>query len=265
MKSKYLKTDGFNIHYLEGGSGEVVILLSSLGITSKSYQQLGERLAEKYKVFIPNLGEGSSSGERLIMSLGEYVSLFNDFLKAAKIDKFYLVAFSFGGLVACKYYKRYPSRIKALFLTSTTLVPIKGRLLLKGYPYLLFKNLFSKKGLKVNLLWLSDGLASFIKQPRQVLENFLIGFNNLGEALTELKIPNLLVLADKDEFIPSSTIKEMKNIKGVNLEVIKGGHGWFFLEPEKFLVKVEKFLKENHQTSSNFIHDGEQISDRILM
>jgi len=246
MKSKYLKINGFNIHYLESGKGSVVVLLSSLGITSKSYRQFGERLAKKHKVIIPDLGKGKSSGEKLITSLDDYVSLLNNFLKKLKINKFYLLGFSLGGLIASEYCKKYPLKIKALFLTSTTLVPIKGKLLLKSYPCLLSKNLFSREGRKVNLLWLSDGFTSFFNQPRQVLENFHLGFKNLSDELANLKVPNLLILADKDEFIPFRKIIEMKNLKGINLEVVKGGHDWFFLEPEKFLATVKKFLRENH-------------------
>lgn len=243
MKSKYIKVGEYNIHYLDGGEGETVVLLSSLAITSRSYRQFGEKLASKYRVVIPDLGEGRSSGRKLLTSLNDYVSLLKGFLEAIRIDKFHLIGFSFGGLIALGYYKKHPLKIKSLFLTSTTLVPIKGRLLFKGYPCLLFKNLFSKNGFKVNLLWFSDGLVSFIRHPRQFLNNLFIGFKNLEERPTALEVPNILVIGDKDEFIPIKSIKEMGAIKGVNLEIIKAGHGWFFLKPEYLIERVERFFE----------------------
>jgi len=223
----------------------VVIFLPTFALTSKSYQQFGEKLSKTYRVFIPNLGRGKSSG-KLLNSLSEYASLLNNFVTKIKINKFYLIGISFGGLIAVEYYQKFPSKIKGLFLTSTILVPIRSIFgLLTAYLRLFFHNLFIKNGFKINLTWLEDGLNFFISHPGQFLMDCFIAFRNFEEGVKELKIPNILIVGDKDEFIHGRTIEEMKEIKGLNLKIIKANHGWLFLRPEEFLSEVENFLAKN--------------------
>jgi len=222
----------------------VVIFLPTFGLTSKPYQQFGEKLSLKYKVLIPDLGRRKSS--KVLSSLNDYTSLLNDFTETLKINKFYLIGISFGGLIAVEYYKKFPSKIKGLFLTSTILVPVRSIFrLLTAYPRLFFHGLFIKNGFRINFTWLENGLNFFISHPGQFLMDCFIAFRNFEEGVKELKIPNILIVGDKDEFIHGRTIEEMKEIKGLNLKIIKANHGWLFLRPEEFLSEVENFLAKN--------------------
>lgn len=250
MRSDFIEVNDFKIHYLEGGEGKPIIILPSFWITSRTYQYFGEELSKNYRVFIPDLGRGKSAGRKLLTSLTDYVSLLNSFIDKMKIDKFCLIGISFGGMIATEYYKKYPQKIESLFLTSTITTPTGGSFFwgAKAYLQMFYNNLFFENGFKTDLLWLFDGIFNFfIKQPRQFLKDIPIAIKNFNqeEGIKELKIPHLLVLAKKDEFISLGAIKKMQENKGLNTEIIEGTHPWFLLRPKEFLAKVETFLKEN--------------------
>lgn len=250
MRSRFIEIERSKIHYLEGGEGKPVIILPSFWVTSWIYKQFGEELSKKYHVFIPDFGRGRSTGGQPIASLFDYVSHLNRFIDEVNIKEFCLVGISFGGMIAVEYYKKYPEKIRSLFLTSTITVPIKGNLLwgAKAYFRMFYHNLFFKNGARLDLLWIFDGIYNFfLKHPKQFLKDVGIIIEGFGqiESLREIKIPHILILTNKDEFISLETTIMMRENKKLNTEEINATHPWFLLRPKEFLAKVETFLKEN--------------------
>lgn len=246
MRDKYINLKDFRIHYLEGGAGECIVLLPSLWVTSGSYRAFGEKLENKFRVIIPDLGNtGKSSGKRLISSLDDYTFLVDEFLKGIRVKKFFLVGVSFSGMIAAKYSVKFPQKMKGLFLASTTLVPVKMSFLegVIRYNFFLLENLFYKGGLRLDWLWLSDALIDFIKHPRQFLKDGSMGIENLKSEIGRLEVPSLLLLARHDIYVPSKYYVKMRKIKSLKIEVVSGPHAWFFLKPEEFIERLENFIK----------------------
>ncbi|MDP3093273.1 MAG: alpha/beta hydrolase [bacterium] len=254
MDNKYAILKYFKIHYLESGKGECIILLPSLWVTSKSYRSFGEKLKDKFRVIIPDLGNtGRSSGKRLISSFDDYATLLDEFLGVIGVEKSFLVGVSFSGMIAVKYATKFPDKVKGLFLASTALIPVKIKMallrgLLLGYTLLFLDNLRYRGGLKVNFLWFGDGLIDLIKHPRQFIQDALIAKKTLKNKISELMVPALLLLPAYEPFIPQKSYKdiegEIKQINNLRIENISGSHGWFFLRPGEFVGMIEKFIEE---------------------
>ena len=238
------------VSYEEFGSGkEVVILLPSLWVTSKSYRTLGKELSSKYRVLIPDLYKGKSSFSKSARSLSDYAQALNLFTETLGLSGFYLLGISFSGLVSVKYSQLYPQRVKRLFLASTLTVPIeiKNRklILFWGYLKLLFRNCFSLSGIRANVLWFVDGLTYFLRHPKQFFLESLVATNGYDNKFSEMTVPTKLVFALKDEFINVAYLENMKSIGNVEIETVDGYHAWFFYKEKVFADKVLGFLRSS--------------------
>ncbi len=254
MDNKYATLKDFKIHYLEAGRGESIVLLPSLWVTSKSYRSFGEKLKDKFRIIIPDLGNtGRSSGKRLISSLNDYASLLDEFLGVIGVEKSFLVGVSFSGMIAVQYATKFPDKVKGLFLASTTLIPLKIKMallrgLVLGYILLFLDNLRYRGGLGVDFLWFGDGLIDLIRHPRQFIQNALIAKETLKNKVSGLMVPTLLLLPAYEPFLPQKSYKDMegeiKQISNLRIESVSGSHGWFFLRPGEFVGMIEKFIEE---------------------
>lgn len=233
------------VHHLEYGRGEVLVLVPSNWLTSRSYQSIASKLAEKYRVIVPDLYRGNSRYSKNAFSVNDYVSALHAFLNSLNIKKFYLIGFSLSGLIAVNYSKQYPSSIKKMMLVSSIKYPLNLKkhftLLtgLIGYIKLFYHNTFSIKGMKVNLLWLSEGMNILIKHTRQFFLDALIATKYSQDEHFELSFPTKILLAKNDEFI---TCKEIKKINNIEVEVINGYHTWFFLNEKLLIDEVFNFF-----------------------
>ncbi len=235
------------ISYEEFGSGkEVIILLPSLWVTSRSYRTLGKELSIKYRVLIPNLYKGESSFSKNARSVDDYTRALDFFTEKLKIDCFYLLSISFGGFISVRYQQLYARKARKVFLSSTLIAPIKfeNRILVLfwGSLKLLFYNSFSVSGIKTNLLWIVDGLVYFIRHPKQFLLEGLIATKEYDYEISEMFVPTKLLFALKDEFINVAYLENMKSIGNLEIETINARHAWFFSKEKILRDKVFDFF-----------------------
>lgn len=234
------------VHHLEFGNGETLVLLPSNWLTSKSYQSIAKKLSEKYRVIVPDLYRGDSKYEKNALTPNDFVATLHLFLNRLNVKKFYLIGFSFSGLIAVEYAHQYPLSIKKMMLVSSIKFPVslkKNNFTLVaglvGYIKLFFHNTFSLKGIKVSLLWLCDGFNFFINHPKQFFLDALIATKYSQDSSFGISFPTKIVLASNDEFI---ACKEIEKIKNLEVEVVEGCHTWFFLNEELFVEKVFNYF-----------------------
>jgi pimeloyl-ACP methyl ester carboxylesterase len=118
MRRKDIKADGLVWPYLQGGSGEVVILLHGYGADKDRFGSLVPYLRRRYQVVIPDLpGFGD---HRMDSALGydilSQVLRIDHFIKALGLKHFHLLGFSLGGYVAAMYAAQFPKKILSLAL-----------------------------------------------------------------------------------------------------------------------------------------------------
>jgi len=248
MQSKFCKIPNGNIHYLEAGSGKTVILLPGIWITSRSLEEVGVVLAMHFHIIIPDLFKGRSTFSVSPNKLDDYSKALFEFIKKLNISNFSLVGWSIGGLIVSSYAQTYSSNLnKLIFINSSTMhqeFMEKPEVIFRGYIRLIGNNLLTLKGIRINSLWFFDALRFFLRHPHQFLKEIQIGMydRSLIKA-TKMPVVSKLLIAEKDEFVDSNTVKGAnQNINNLEVKIVKGRHDWLYYDESLLMEELVHFL-----------------------
>ncbi len=115
-------TDGFldGTHYRVSGAGAPVILIHGVGADLEMWEPVAARLAPTHRVVrYDMLGHGASAKPPGPYRLDDFVGQLEGFADGIGIDRFTLVGFSMGGLVAQGFALAQRGRIDRLVLLNT--------------------------------------------------------------------------------------------------------------------------------------------------
>ncbi|HVF91461.1 MAG TPA: alpha/beta fold hydrolase [Blastocatellia bacterium] len=119
VADKYATVYGAKIHYLEAGSGPVVILLHGLGGDTSNWAPTIGALSRKYRVIVPDqIGFGKSDKPLMNYRVGTLVDFLAGFYKELKIDRASLVGNSLGGWTAAAFALAHPEKVDRLVLVD---------------------------------------------------------------------------------------------------------------------------------------------------
>jgi len=119
VADKYATVYGAKIHYLEAGSGPVVILLHGLGGDTSNWAPTIGALAQRYRVIVPDqIGFGKSDKPLMNYRVGTLVDFLAGFYKELKIDRAALVGNSLGGWTAAAFALAHPEKVDRLVLVD---------------------------------------------------------------------------------------------------------------------------------------------------
>ena len=111
---------GHCVSYRQAGEGSPIVLLHGITGSSRTWEDVMPRLAERHTVIAPDLlGHGESAKPRGDYSLGAYASGVRDLLIALGIEKATVVGHSLGGGVAMQFAYQFPERVDRLVLVSS--------------------------------------------------------------------------------------------------------------------------------------------------
>lgn len=123
--STFITSDGVRLYVSQKGKGSACIFLhGGPGAWSKSFQELGgNRVASAMHVyFFDQRGCGrSQNAPDSNYSMTRMVQDIEDIRLLTGAQKVYLMAHSFGGVLACRYAQLYPQHVKGLILVDVTL------------------------------------------------------------------------------------------------------------------------------------------------
>src|SRR5258708_7372678 len=127
VADKYATVFGARIHYLDAGSGPVVILLHGLGGSVSNWAPTIAPLAQKYRVIVPDqIGFGKSEKPMLNYRVGTLVDFLDGFYKQLGIQKASLVGNSLGGFTAAAYAIAHPEKVDKLVLVDAAGFTVTG-------------------------------------------------------------------------------------------------------------------------------------------
>jgi pimeloyl-ACP methyl ester carboxylesterase len=110
---------GAKIHYVEAGSGPVVILLHGLGADNSSWAMTVAPLATKFRVIAPDqIGFGRSDKPMLNYRIATLVDFLDAFMKQLGVERASLVGNSLGGFTAAAYALAHPEKVERLVLVD---------------------------------------------------------------------------------------------------------------------------------------------------
>jgi pimeloyl-ACP methyl ester carboxylesterase len=111
---KFVLVRGYNVHYVEIGEGEPILLIPGAFSTYRHWNRMIPYLSKHYKVFcIDYLGAGDSdkpkSGFRY--TIEEQANLIVQIMDALRISQMDILGVSYGGAIALNLAARYPERV----------------------------------------------------------------------------------------------------------------------------------------------------------
>src|SRR3954452_11854231 len=111
---------GHRVDYRVAGQGPAVVLIHGMVNSSRHWEQVALRLADRYTVIAPDLiGHGDSATPRGDYSLGAHAAVIRDVLAAIGVERATIVGHSLGGGVAMQYFWQFPERTERLVLVSS--------------------------------------------------------------------------------------------------------------------------------------------------
>src|SRR3954467_5090957 len=115
-----IELHGHRVDYRVAGDGPPVVLIHGMVNSSRHWEQVALRLADRYTVIAPDLiGHGDSATPRGDYSLGAHAAVIRDVLSAIGIQKATIVGHSLGGGVAMQFFWQFPQRTERLVLVSS--------------------------------------------------------------------------------------------------------------------------------------------------
>lgn len=110
--------EGFEIPYLEGGQGEVLVLVHGFGGDKDNFTRMARFLTPHFRVIQPDLpGFGDATRDPSARyRMVDQVERLHAFFQALGVQKMTLGGNSMGGFIACEYAARHPEQVKAVWL-----------------------------------------------------------------------------------------------------------------------------------------------------
>src|SRR6266511_995767 len=115
-----IELHGHRVIYRIAGDGPPVVLIHGMVNSSKHWERVALRLADRYTVVAPDLlGHGDSAAVRGDYSLGAHAASIRDLLATIGVDRATVVGHSLGGGVAMQFFYQFPQRTERLVLVSS--------------------------------------------------------------------------------------------------------------------------------------------------
>jgi len=246
-----------------GGSGETLVLLHGWGMNSKVWAPLLERLTPYFEIIcvdLPGHGESDYANSWNLDDLVEEL--------AGKLpEKFHLLGWSLGGMVALKFNELYPERVDKLIMLAASAkftqaenwqnaqpVSILDAFInsLQKSPEMTVKRflLLQTRGMenpKVINKWMKTFIAESSLPCPKSLESGLniLATADLRPSLAKSTNPLLMILGEEDGLVPALVAQDSLAIKAnIEIEVTKGAaHVPFLSHPDVTASYIKKFLE----------------------
>lgn len=273
-------SDHVKIKYKVSGKGEACIYIpGGPGQGYPSFELMGGNSLEKklQMVYMDQRGSGES-GTSENYHLDMMIQDIEELRQHLKLNKVFLLAHSFGGIIAVNYARKYPQHTKGLILANVTLhflndesvkeqieygnslLKIQGKVISKdSLPSELSKISSALRKKKIGYKFLTDDIGT-IQQMEKIdsLHPRIIDFGmaviskpkGFPEYYTDytpmtrdIRIPVLIITGKKDKAVGT---QHYKNFQFPNQKIasIDGGHLLYYEKNREFVNAVKDFVKK---------------------
>jgi len=249
---------GARLHYVDAGSGSVVVLLHGLADDVGVWESVIPALAAKHRVIaLDQVGFGRSDKPLLDYRAATFVDFLDGFLNELKIDRASLVGNSLGGWIAADFALAHPERIERLVLCNAAgYAAVAKNMNPRTFSAL---RLASRDDIRhlgpltfhdkrfyedVDLAFKQRVTAGDGYTVNQVLDSILRGEDVLDGRVGAIHKPTLILWGREDKLIPLSFAERFhKEIAGSRLEIIDNcGHMPHVECADKFNQALLKFF-----------------------
>lgn len=278
--------EGFKIFAQKHGRGDIKILFlhGGPGNTHEYFEIFRDRLSlDKYQlIWYDQLGSYYSDQptDTSLLTVNRYLEEVEQVRAFYKLDKFYILGHSWGGLLAMEYALKNPDRLKGIIVSNKSysqqrLVDTRTRLIMKvAEDSNASEQLLSD--IKDTRIWVDTSVGArrlrsefsrrhslrmspplpdaYLRNARHVRGN-AFGRQFAGRAewnildrLHLIRTPTLLIGAKNDYVSEEDLIEMNKRIKNSTLYIApKGGHFTFWDDTDNYFAALEQFIKNVEQ------------------
>jgi 2-hydroxy-6-oxonona-2,4-dienedioate hydrolase len=238
--------------FIEEGEGEPLVLLHGLFGALSNFKDLIEYFRAHYKVVVPMLPLFEL--DILHTTVGGLAKHVHKFLELRDYKNVHLLGNSLGGHVGLVHVLKNPERIKSLTLTGSSGLfengmgdsyPKRG-----DYEYIKKKTEITFYDPKTATEELVNEVFEITRNRLKVIKIIALAKsairNNLGEELSNITQPTLLIWGNNDTITPPFVAREFNRlIPNSELHFIdKCGHAPMMEQPDEFNQILHKFLKK---------------------
>ena len=242
----FVETDGFRIRYMQAGQGAPLVHLHGAG--GLRMTRAHDLLSKRYQVIVFEMpGFGQSAENTRTQTLGELAATMGSAVSALGIDRFNLMATSFGGRVALLLALQQPDRVQALILEAPAAIRPAGQRPPSGTPEEIAQLIFAHPE-RLGPLPVVDPA---VQEKQRALTGRLRGPDRDAELEARMKglaTPTLVVFGTLDRVIPPDLGRIYKTLlPNCHLVfVYDAGHEISTDRPEAFAEVAGDFL-ERHE------------------
>jgi 2-hydroxy-6-oxonona-2,4-dienedioate hydrolase len=257
---KWATVYGQKIHYIEAGSGPVVILVHGLGGDLSNWAPTIGPLSQKYRVIaLDQIGFGKSDKPLINYRVGTLVDFLDGFYKQLGITRASLVGNSLGGWAVAAYTLAHPEKVDRLVLVDAAGFALTEQLdprIVNGLNPSTrdaIKQVMSLVFYNSQMFATDAGIDAFFTRRMSAGDGYTIqrfidsisrGEDALDNQLAAIKQPTLVVWGKEDGLTPLAMGERFKKeIPGSEIFVIqKCGHVPQLEKPAEFNSALLKFL-----------------------
>jgi 2-hydroxy-6-oxonona-2,4-dienedioate hydrolase len=257
-KMKYEILQDGKFKYLEVGEGEPIVLLHGLFGALSNFSDLIEYFRQHYKVIVPLLPLFEL--DILHTSVGGLQKFVHKFLEHKDYKNLHLLGNSLGGHVALVYVLKHPERVRSLILTGSSGLIENG--MGDTYPkrgdkeYIRKKTQLTFYDPKMATDELVDEVYGIVNERIKAIKIIALAKsairNNLGEELSQISKPTLLIWGNDDTITPPFVGREFqKLIPNSELHFIDHcGHAPMMEVPAEFNRILHQFLQKLNEPAA---------------
>ncbi|CAN5641197.1 alpha/beta hydrolase [soil metagenome] len=220
----------------------VFVLIHGLLISSRYMKPIAERLAEYYRVFVPDLpGFGQSDNPPHIFSLRELADAVVAWMDVLQLPSANFLGNSLGCQVIVDLAVRYPERVEKLVLTGPTVDPYA-----RSMVYQLIRLLVDgpREHISLGFPLVIDFFAG---GPYRAMQTGRYAIADpIQEKLTRIQAPTLIVRGECDPVVSQRWVeKATALLPNGHLSVVAGApHAVTFSSADALMATIQPFLLE---------------------
>ena len=261
------RVNGVNLHYVEVGTGDPVLLIMGFGGDHLAWGFQTPVFAERYRVIaFDNRGAGQSDVPDVPYTTRMLADDAVGLLDHLKIERAHVIGVSMGGMIAQEVALNHPKRVRSVQLHCTLARPDRYMHALIENWRVVRSNVTAEEWMRVVSLWLFAPVT-YTERPELVeaiiqtgIANphpfTLTGFLRQGDAvrshdtldrLATLAPPALVSVADDDILVPPRFSRELAGAipRAAFTTIERAGHCYFWERPDAFNAMCLEFLERN--------------------